>query len=367
MQTSTNTPTTSQLDPRARFCRALASSVTETTPPIDRPPVWLMRQAGRYLPEYRELRGRHSFWEMVRTPELACEVTLQPLRRYALDAAILFSDILIVPDALGLDVEYAAGGPRIRPLLRTPRDVSNLLRVDAERDFAYVRQALELLRRELPRQLDGDRGLIGFAGAPFTLTAYMLQGGPSKNVDEVKALALNHPELYGALAERVADTVADLLALQVEAGVDAVQIFDTWAGHLSPEDYERLAAPWTRRVIERLHDRATRRVPVIHYLRNCAGHLEAAAATGCDGLSVDTSIRIKEARRRLPNNMFLQGNLDPAILRGPLEEIGPAVTGLISAAGSERLIVNLGQGLTPETPPEGVAALVEAVTHYRQC
>jgi uroporphyrinogen decarboxylase len=326
-----------------------------------------MRQAGRYLPEYRALRDKHSFWEMVRTPALACEVTLQPLHRYDLDAAILFSDILIVPAALGLDVEYAAGGPRIRPLLRSAADVENLLRVDAARDFAYVRAALELVGREIPQQLGEERALIGFAGAPFTLTAYMLQGGPAKNVDEVKALALNHPELYGALAARVADTVADLLALQVDAGVDAVQIFDTWAGHLSPEDYERLAAPWTRHVIERLHERAGRRVPVIHYLRNCAGHLEAAAATGCDGLSVDTSLRLADARRRLPAGLFLQGNLDPAILRGPLEEIGPAVRAKIDAAtssGDDGFIFNVGQGLTPATPTEGVAALVQAVKGY---
>lgn len=351
------------LEPRARF---QAACQAQSTPPVDRPPVWLMRQAGRYLPEYRAVRAEHSFWEMVRSPELACEVTLQPLRRYDVDAAILFSDILIVPDALGLQVEYAQGGPQIRPLLRSAEDVERLTVVDAERDFAYVRAALERLREEIPRQVDGDRALIGFAGAPFTLTAYMLQGGPSKDVDEVNALALTDPELYDALVQRVADTVADLLALQVDAGVDAVQIFDTWAGHLSPNDYERLAMPWTQRVIERLRERSGREVPIIHYLRNCAGHLEAAASTGCDGLSVDTSIRIADARRRLPNGMFLQGNLDPAILRGPLEQIGPAVHEMIDAAGADDLIVNLGRGLTPATPTEGVAALVDAVKAYRR-
>ncbi len=321
--------------------------------PVDRPPLWLMRQAGRYLPEYRAVRKSHSFWEVVRTPELAEKVTLQPLARYAFDAAILFCDILIVLDALGAEVTYAPGGPRVSPQVRDAAALARLRRADASA-FPYVRQAVE----RLCARLQPETAVIGFAGAPWTLAAYLVEGGPSKDSAELKKLAYTRPEVFEGVMDRIADLVAELLQLQIEAGVDVVQIFDTWAGHLCPADYRELAAPWVQRIISAL---APSGVPIILYLRNAAGHLEAAAQTGCDVLSVDTSIAMAEARRRLPKGIALQGNLDPALLHAPEERMRQVVEETVAAAGDGGLILNLGQGLVPTSPPDGVERLVRVV------
>jgi uroporphyrinogen decarboxylase len=323
--------------------------------PVDRPPVWLMRQAGRYLPEYRELRARHSFWEMVKTPELAVEVSLQPIRRFSMDAAILFSDILVVPDALGIEVRYEEGGPALSPHVRTAEDLKVLKEAAPGTSFDYVGEAIQRLCREL----HPHHPVIGFAGAPFTLAAYMVQGGPSRDVSDLKILAGRDPALYDALASRIAEAVLELLRVQVKAGADVVQIFDTWAGHLSPEDFERLALPYTRRVIEGIADL---RVPVILYARNAAGLLELAAACGCQMLSVDTSLRLSDARARLDPKVALQGNFDPTLLFASPERIRAAVQEGITAAGGGGYVVNLGQGVLPGTPVEGVDAFVKAVT-----
>jgi uroporphyrinogen decarboxylase len=325
--------------------------------PVDRPPVWLMRQAGRYLPEYQAIREKHSFWEMVRTPALATEVTLQPIQRYGMDAAILFSDILVVPDALGLEVRYTDTGPVIEPLVRTKEDVERLAPVEADSAYAYMGEAIERLCAEL----HPDRAVLGFAGAPFTLAAYLVEGGPSKSTYRLKQMAYQAPEVFDGLCSRVADAVADLLALQIRAGADMVQVFDTWAVHLSPADYERLALPYTQRVFEKIAGLGT---PATLYLRNAAGHLEAAATSGCSILSVDTSIRLADARRRLPDSVGMQGNFDPALLTAPAETIRAEVHAGIEAAGLG-YIVNLGQGCVPATPVEGVAAFVRAVQEYR--
>jgi len=325
--------------------------------PVDRPPVWLMRQAGRYLPEYQAVRAEHSFWEMVRSPKLAAEVTLQPVRRFGMDAAILFSDILVIPDALGLEVRYTEGGPVIEPLVRTRQDVQRLAPVEAEAAFDYIGEAIERLCDEL----HPDTAVLGFAGAPFTLAAYLVEGGPSKSTYRLKQMAYQDPQTFDDLCTRVADAVAGLLALQIRAGADMVQLFDTWALHLSPEDYERLALPYTRRVFEQI---AGLDAPLTLYVRNAAGHLEAAAGSGCQILSVDTSIRLAAARARLPEAIGLQGNFDPALLTAPAETIRIEVERAIRAAG-DGYIVNLGQGLVPATPIEGVAAFVQAVKEYR--
>jgi len=322
---------------------------------VDRPPVWLMRQAGRYLPEYRELRARHSFWEMVKTPGLAAEISLQPLRRFSMDSAILFSDILVVPDAFGVEVRYEETGPVLSSQVRTAEELENLKKVTPGSSFEYVGMAVERLCRELHPQCP----VIGFAGAPFTLAAYLVQGGPGRDVSALKILASREPGLYDAIARRIADAVTELLRVQVKAGADVVQIFDTWAAHLGPEDYRVLAEPYTRRLIEGIEDLG---VPVILYIRNAAGLLEQAAACGCLVLSVDPSLRLSDARRRLDARVALQGNFDPALLFSGSECIRGAVRAGLQAARGGGYIVNLGQGVLQDTPLEGVDAFVKAVT-----
>ncbi len=327
---------------------------------VDRPPVWLMRQAGRHLPEYNKLRGAHSFWEMVRTPELAAEVTLQPIRRYGMDAAVVFSDILIVLEAMGAEVRFETGGPVIAEPVVSRAALERLLPVDAEASFDYLDKALRILCREL----HPETAVIGFAGAPFTLAAYLVEGRSSKDVRNLKALAYNDPQLARDILTRLAGVVSDLLLLQVRAGADVVQLFDTWAGYLSPEDYETLSLPYNRMIVDNLREAG---VPVILYLRNAAGHLEAAATSGCQVLSVDSSLRLAEARRRLPATVGLQGNLDPAELLGPPERIRQRVRSLIEDAAGGGYVVNLGQGVTPDVPIAGVEALVAAVREGVGC
>lgn len=327
---------------------------------VDRPPVWLMRQAGRHLPEYKELRGAHSFWEMVRTPELAAEVTLQPVRRYGMDAAVVFSDILIVLEAMGVEVRFETGGPVISEPVVSREALERLQPVDAETAFGFLDKTLRILCREL----HPGTAVLGFAGAPFTLAAYLVEGRSSRDVRNLKALAYNDPELARDILGRLTEVVIDLLLLQVRAGADVVQLFDTWAGFLSPEDYETLSLPWNRMIVERLKESG---VPVILYLRNAAGHLEAAAGTGCQVLSVDSSVRLADARRRLPAAVGLQGNLDPAELLGPAERIRQRVRSMIEDAAGGGYVVNLGQGVTPDVPIAGVEALVSAVREGVGC
>jgi uroporphyrinogen decarboxylase len=334
---------------RERLLAALANR------PVDRPPVWLMRQAGRYLPEYRELRSRYSFWEMVRTPELAVEASLQPIRRYGFDAAILFSDILTVLAAMGIDVRFEEGGPVLSPLVTNRVALDALHEVDPSHAFDFAGEAVG----GLVAALHPGTAVIGFAGAPFTLAAYLVEGGPARHVNRLKALAYNDPVLYEAIATRIADVVTGLLLVQIQAGADAVELFDTWAWHLSPDDYGALALPWTVRVIE--HVRAASAVPIIVYVRNAAGHLEKAASAGATALSVDGSIRLADANRLLPPGIALQGNLDVALLAGPEARLREAVRAGAEATRGRGWTVNLGQGLTPETPIEGVTALVRAV------
>jgi uroporphyrinogen decarboxylase len=313
-----------------------------------------MRQAGRYLPEYRALRAKHDFWELVRTPELAVELSLQPVRRFGMDAAILFSDILIALDAMGARVRYEEGGPRLGKLVRAAADLAFLKEVDPERDFGYVAEAVS----GLCRALHPNTAVIGFAGAPFTLAAYLVEGKPAQDVRHLKSLAAREPALYAELAERIADAVAGLLQLQARAGADVLQLFDTWAWHLAPEEYAELALPYTRRVIEQLSGLPA---PVILYVRNSERLLELAGRSGCQVLSIDSSISLGLARQRLEGRVALQGNFDPSLLTSPAERIRCEVRRSIEEMGGAGYIVNLGQGIGPETPIEGVAALVKAV------
>ncbi|MFH1809812.1 MAG: uroporphyrinogen decarboxylase [Pseudomonadota bacterium] len=324
---------------------------------VDRPPVWLMRQAGRYLPEYRDLRQQHSFWDMVRTPALAIEATMQPIRRYGMDAGILFSDILPILDAMGAQVAFHEGGPVIGKTVRSAADLAALKPFVASRDLPYVGEAV----RGLCEQLHPERALIGFSGAPLTLAAYLIEGKGSKDLKQLKTLAYREPALVHKLLQLLAEGVADLLSFQIECGVDAVQVFDTWAGLLTPEDYRSLALPYQRLVVELLKDKG---VPVILYMRGYASNLEDAVSTGADVLSLDTSVDLGQVRTRLGTRVALQGNLDPIALFAPVESVVERTRSLIEGSLGQGHILNLGQGLVPETPVEGVAAFVNTAQEY---
>jgi uroporphyrinogen decarboxylase len=324
---------------------------------VDRPPVWLMRQAGRYLPEYRGLRADNSFWDMVRTPSLAIEATMQPIRRYGMDAGILFSDILPIIDAMGGQVRFDEGGPVIGKPVRTAADLAALKPFKASRDLPYVGEAV----RGLVAQLHPERALIGFSGAPLTLAAYLVEGKGTKDLKQLKIMAYQQPELLKKLLEILAEGVADLLSFQVENGVDAVQVFDTWAGLLTPEDYRALAMPYQRLVVQALKARG---VPVILYMRGLGSTLQDAASTGADVLSLDTSIELATARQILGNRTALQGNLDPIALFAPPPAVVERTRAQIAATGGQGHILNLGQGLVPDTPVEGVAAFVKAAQEW---
>lgn len=320
---------------------------------VDRPPVWLMRQAGRYLPEYQEIKSGRDFWTLVRSPELAAEVTLQPVRRFAVDAAIVFCDILVIPDAMGLSVSYGSGGPRLSRLVGTMHDVESLAEVDARAQLGYLADTLRLVRDRLEGQ-----ALVGFAGAPFTLAAYMVEGRASPELAGIKRLAYNEPAVLETLLGRLVEAVADLLAMQVEAGADVVQVFDTWAGRLSPEDYERWALPCTREVVDRIRGRG---VPVVLYVNGAAGKLDLLARTGVDVLSVDARVRLRDARARLGKGVALQGNVDPVRLLGPLDEVRRSVSRAVAQTGGRGHVVNLGHGVLPATPPAAVEVFVDQV------
>jgi uroporphyrinogen decarboxylase len=322
--------------------------------PVDRPPVWLMRQAGRYLPEYRAMRAKHSFWEVVRTPEYAVEVTLQPLRRYPVDAAIIFCDILVIPEAMGAGVEYPKGGPIIKRPFKGEDDLKRLNEVNVAESLSYVGDAIRLLSTHIHPKL----ALIGFAGAPLTLAAYLIEGAGSKDIRHLKAMYYEKPDLVRRLLEGLADKVADLLRLQVEAGADIVQVFDSWAGLLCPADYEAIALPAVKRVFSLLADLD---VPKVLYLRGAASHLKLAATSGADVFSIDQSITLAEAREILGPDVPIQGNMDPAVLLAPADYIKSAVESQAAEIGYQGWIANLGQGIVPDLPPEGIGAYVDAV------
>ncbi len=337
-----------------RLLRALAGL------PVDMTPVWLMRQAGRYLPEYRAVRERVTdFTELIREPELACEVALQPLRRFALDAAILFSDILTIPDALGLGLYFAEGeGPRFERPVRSVRDVHALAPIEPERDLAFVQAAARMTCRELGGRLP----LIGFCGSPWTLAAYMVEGGASADFRRVRALAGEQPELLHALLDRLAQDAAAALAAQIAAGVQVVQIFDTWGGVLSAPAYREFSLRSIARLIERLAEMTRPGVPVIVFSKGTGQWLRDTARCGCDALSLDWTSDLGVARQALGDGLALQGNMDPALLRCSAPRVREEVARVLEAAGpAPGHVFNLGHGIYPDTDPEQVAALVDAV------
>jgi uroporphyrinogen decarboxylase len=322
--------------------------------PVDRTPLWVMRQAGRYLPEYRALRERVDFLTLCRTPELAVEATLQPLRRFPLDAAILFSDIILPLEALGCRMTFSPG-PRIEDPVRTRRQVDALTVRPAGEALPFVAEAVSLLRREL----DGKTPLIGFCGAPFTLAAYLVQGEGKDGFGAVKSLLFRDPGTLGALLEKLACAMAGYLRLQIEAGAQAVQIFDSWAGILGPEEYSRFALPFVRDLIQSVRDLG---VPVIYFLNAGPHLLELAATTGADALGVCWRTPLDVVCERTGGAVALQGNLDPhVLLASPAVVTRHALEVLERVAGRAGHVMNLGHGILPETPIASVDALVEAV------
>ena len=336
-----------------RFLRALRRESVDMTP------IWIMRQAGRYLPEYRATRARAgSFLALAQTPELACEVTLQPLQRFALDAAILFSDILTVPDAMGLGLHFVDGeGPKFARPLRSRADIERLGVPDPESSLRYVTDAVRLIRHELH-----DRApLIGFAGSPWTLACYMIEGEGSASFARAKALALEDPSAMQHLLDTLARSVAAYLAAQAAAGAQALMVFDTWGGLLTPAMFREFSLRWLGQVVEQVRAQAPG-IPVILLSKGANAHLEALADTGCAALGVDWTIDIGAAREHVGTRVALQGNLDPAVLAASPAAIRAQARAVLDAFGAHPgHVFNLGHGITPDIPPEHVAALVEAV------
>lgn len=328
--------------------------------PVDVTPVWLMRQAGRYLPEYRATRERAgSFLALCTNPELACEVTLQPVRRFPLDAAILFSDILTIPHAMGLGLEFDDSGPHFRHPVRSEADIARLGVPDPEDALRYVLDTVRLVRREL----DGAVPLIGFAGSPWTLATYMVEGAGSRDFRTVKGLLQASPAAAARLLEVLSEAVAVYLNAQIAAGAQAVMIFDTWGGVLTERAYLEYSLRPMRRVVERLErESGGRRVPVILFTKGGASWLEAQAATGADALGLDWTLSLATARARVGDRVALQGNLDPAMLTAPPERLHHEVAQVLAEYGhGSGHVFNLGHGITPDIAPEQVALLVDAV------
>lgn len=329
--------------------------------PVDRTPVWIMRQAGRYLPEYLKTRAEAgSFMDLCQTPELACEVTLQPLRRFNLDAAIIFSDILTIPDVMGLKLYFVTGeGPKFEHPLRTAEDIRKLPRPDVNESLGYVMDAISLTRTEL----DGKVPLIGFSGSPWTLATYMIEGGSSRTFSRAKKLIYQDPKLAHELLGKLADTVTDYLNAQIESGAQAVQIFDTWGGALSARAYQEFSLRYMAQIVAGLkRENDGRRVPVILFSKGCNTQLEALADTGCDALGVDWTITLDEARRRVGDRVALQGNLDPSVLLADKTVIRREVNETLDSFGrGNGHVFNLGHGITPDVDPDNLSALISAV------
>lgn len=329
---------------------------------VDRSPVWMMRQAGRYLPEYRAVRGKTDFLTLCKTPEMAAEVSMQPFDILGVDAVIMFSDILIPVEAMGVKLDIIESrGPVIETPIRTAEQVEKLIVPDPVEKTGFVMDVIRLLRQ----QLDNRAPLIGFAGAPFTLASYLIEGGTSRNFAEIKRMMFANPSLLHQLLEKIADTVTDYLNAQIEAGAQVIQLFDTWAGELSAGDFEEFALEYQQRIFSRLHrGPSALSVPAVLYVNGCSSVLEKMAQSGASVLSLDWRIDIAEANRRLQaagfDNLALQGNLDPCALLGTPETIAESVREILKKAGPTGHIMNLGHGIMPMVPVENARAFIEA-------
>jgi len=338
-----------------RFLRALLKQ------PVDVTPVWMMRQAGRYLPEYRASRERAGdFMGLCSNPDMACEVTLQPLERYPLDAAILFSDILTIPDAMGLGLYFETGeGPKFRKPVRTEADINALSVIKPEQDLPYVVNAVKTIRREL----NGRVPLIGFSGSPWTLATYMIEGGSSRDFRRAKEMLYNQPQLMHRLLDVLADSVIVYLNAQIQAGAQAVQIFDTWGGALSHAAYQEFSLDYMQKIVSGLiREHEGRQVPVILFTKGGGQWLESMAATGATALGLDWTTDISVARSRVGDKVALQGNMDPTILYASPERIRVEVSNILQAYGKgSGHVFNLGHGITPEVDPAHAGAFINAV------
>lgn len=326
---------------------------------VDCTPVWLMRQAGRYLPEYMAIRSKSDFLTMCKTPELAAEVTLQPVNRLGVDAAILFADILLPLEGMGINLEFAKNeGPVISNPVRTMQDVENIRVLEAEEATPYVMDAIRLIKKEL----DGRVPLIGFSGAPFTVASYIIEGGGSKEYKNCKKMMWQAPEIWDALMEKISEVLLKYLKAQIKAGAQAVQLFDSWVGALSPDDYETYVVPYSKYVLDGLKDEG---VPVIHFANNASTMLESVVKAGGDVIGIDWRINLDTAWSRIGYDKAIQGNLDPFTLFAPPELIEEKVKRILEMAGNRPgHIFNLGHGINKETPVENAIALVEAVHKY---
>ncbi len=341
-----------------RFLRALARQ------PVDKTPVWMMRQAGRYLPEYRQVRGQAGdFMSLCKNTELACEVTLQPLERFELDAAILFSDILTIPDAMGLGLYFAEGeGPKFHKPLRSEADIDQLEVINTAVDLTYVTDAVSMIRQEL----NGRVPLIGFSGSPWTLATYMIEGQSSRDFTRAKTMLYTQPELLHQLLEKLALSVIDYLNAQILAGAQVVQIFDTWGGALSHSAYLEFSLTYMAKIVDGLIKQADGRdVPVILFTKGGGLWLEAMADTGCDCLGLDWMVDIGAAHHRVGDKVALQGNMDPAILRAKPEVIRGEVKRILGSFGqNDGHVFNLGHGITPDINPDNAKIFIDAVHEF---
>ncbi len=326
---------------------------------VDYTPVWLMRQAGRYMKEYQEVRSKVDFLTLCKTPELAAKVTLQPVDILGVDAAILFSDILIPVEAMGMHLEFSdKKGPILGDPVRTKSAVDKLVIPDTEDSMPFVLEAIKILRTELAEKVP----LIGFSGAPFTLATYIIEGGSSKNFAHTKRMMYQNPGLFDSLLEKITSTVIDYLSAQIKAGAQAVQIFDSWAGILAPLDYEKVIFPHVKTAIRALKKFG---VPVIYFVNDCPGLLEIVRKSGADVIGIDWRVDMAHAVKRLGKKVVIQGNLDPCVLFGTKEYIEERVQDIIARAHTAHgHIFNLGHGILPETPVENAIAMVEAVHKY---
>jgi uroporphyrinogen decarboxylase len=322
-------------------------------------PIWLMRQAGRYMKEYRVLRKKYSFLEMCKNPELAAAVTLQPIEAFKLDAAIIFSDILIPLEPMGVAFEFEKGeGPIFHHPLREIKEVEKLRVIEPEEECSFLMKAIQIVRKEL----EGKIPLIGFSGAPFTLASYIVEGGHSKNYVLTKGLMYQNPTTWDALMEKISKVLIRYLNAQIRAGVQAIQIFDSWAGCLSPSDYEKYVLPYSKKVI----DGVDKNIPLIHFATSASTLLEMMKRAGGDVIGVDWRVDIGEAWMRLGYDVAIQGNLDPVVLFGPVDLIKREVKQILDRVGGRPgHIFNLGHGILPNTPVDHVAVLVETVHQYR--
>jgi uroporphyrinogen decarboxylase len=326
---------------------------------VSRPPVWMMRQAGRYLPEFMEIREKYDFFTRCQTPELAAEITVQPIRRYGMDAAILFSDILVVPQAMDIPFEMKPGvGPYLSNPVRTLKQVKDTPVPEIQETLGYVMDAIKLTKE----MLNDEIPLIGFAGSPWTVFCYCVQGQGSKSFDKAKEFCFTQPEAAHLLLQKITDTTIAYLKEKVKAGVNAVQVFDSWGGMLSPEDFREFSWQYMEQIVNALHEEA----PVIAFAKGCWFALEEMAKSKVSALGVDWTVSPKMARELSGGQVTLQGNMDPSRLLSPPEKIKEMVTEMIDAFGKDRYVVNLGHGILPNIPLDHAKAFIDAVKEYGQ-